>query len=356
MTSDPQAVFQIEEIASFDEPWAGTFIPGTRIVVVTEKRGKLAGHDFANGKALFFTGAPEVDYGGQGGLGDVAFLPGEAGQPLSGRTIYLSYAEAGEGNTRGAALGRGKLLCEDHQTCDIREWEVIWRQAPKVSGRGHYSHRIAFSPDGEHLFLASGDRQKMLPAQDVSNNLGTIVRLNLDGMPAAGNPLEDENAGLSEIWSYGHRNVLGLDFDAQGRLWDMEHGPRGGDELNLVQAGENYGWPAVSEGIHYNHSPIPDHDTEPDIAAPAASWTPVIAPGDMHFYRGSLFPKFVGNAFIAGLKAKALVRVEIEGDKAREVARYPMDSRIRSVFEGPDGAIYLLEDGPGGRLLKLTPA
>ncbi|WP_347402850.1 PQQ-dependent sugar dehydrogenase [Altererythrobacter arenosus] len=348
------AGFAIEEVGSYDRPWAGTFVPGLDVIVITEKSGKVVGHDVANGKAIFFTGVPEVDYGGQGGMGDVAFLASEASQPLSGRTIYLSYAEAGEGDTRGAAVGRGKLLCEDHQTCEIRDWQVIWRQAPKTTGRGHYSHRLLFSEDGKYLFVASGDRQKLTPAQDMSNTLGSIVRLNLDGTAAEGNPFATRDCTCEEIWTYGHRNILGMDWDAQGRLWDVEHGPAGGDELNLVKVGTNYGWPTRSYGEHYNGDPIEDHSADDGFGKPAIWWTPVIAPGDMHFYRGDMFPMFKGDAFIAGLSSNALVRVEIDGESAKEAARYDLDKRIRSVFEGPDGALWVLEDGEGGRLLRLT--
>ena len=359
--SSSDTAFEVEQIATFDEPWAGTFVPGLNVVVVTEKAGKLVGRDMDNGRTIAFNGLPEVDYGGQGGLGDIAFLQSEAAMPLSGRTIFLSYAEAGQGDTRGAAVGKGTLSCRDRQTCEVRDWKVIWRQLPKVSGRGHYSHRLLFSPDEQYLYVASGERQKMQPAQDLGNNLGSIVRLTLDGAAATGNPFgwTDEPATPVEetrqVWSYGHRNILGLDWDAQGRLWDLEHGPRGGDELNLVLPGKNYGWPVVSNGVHYNGDAIPDHDTRPDLEAPKLSWTPVIAPGDMHFYRGDLFPEWKGDALIAGLATEALIRVEIDGDTATEAARYGFDNRLRSVFEGPDGAVYLLEDADKGRLLKLTP-
>ena len=363
MTADAawDGTFTTEQLDTLDQPWAASFVPGTKVLVATTKPGKVHGWDLANGKAIFFSGVPEVDYGGQGGLGDIAFLESEAGQPLSGRTIYLSWAEHGERSdnpregTRGAVVGRGKLLCEDHQDCQITGMEVIWRQAPKTTGRGHYSHRIAFSPDEKYMFVASGDRQKMEPAQDAANTIGTIVRLNLDGTPAAGNPLADRGAPSNEIWSWGHRNILGMAFNAEGQLWEVEHGPKGGDELNLVKKGANYGWPTRSYGIHYNNDPIPDHVANDGFAKPALWWTPVIAPGDMLFYSGDLFPGLAGDALIAGLSSNALVRIDVEGETAREVARYGLDARIRAVVEGPDGALYVFEDGDGAKVLKLTP-
>lgn len=349
---------EVEAIATFDEPWAAAFVPGTSVLVLTTKDGEMHGYDTLNGRAIFFTGVPEVDYGGQGGLGDVAFLQSEAADTLTERTIYLSWAEAGSqdgaGDTRGAVVGKGKMVCEDHQSCEIREMEVIWRQQPKVSGRGHYSHRIRFSPDERFMFVASGDRQKLDPAQDNTNTIGTIVRLNPDGTPAPGNPFADRGGVTAEIWSYGHRNILGMDWDAEGRLWEIEHGPGGGDELNLVKPGANYGWPVRSYGDHYNGDPIPDHSEDDGFARPAAHWTPVIAPGDMIIYRGEMFPDWQGDALIAGLRSEALVRVEIEGQTAREVARYELGGRLRSVDEGPDGALWVLEDGEGARLLKVT--
>ena len=344
-----ETAFAITEHGQYNEPWASAFVPGTDVIVITEKAGSIKAMDTRTGNAIFVSGAPEVDYGGQGGLGDIAFLPSEASSTLERRTIYLSWAEAGEGDTRGAVVGRGQMVCEDHQSCDIQDLEVIWRQAPKVAGRGHYSHRLAFSPDEQYLYVASGDRQKQDPAQDTSNTLGTIVRLNLDGSAAANNPVGEE------IWSYGHRNILGMDFDAEGRLWEVEHGPAGGDELNLVKRGANYGWPLRSYGDNYNGDPIPDHTPDDGFAKPALAWTPVIAPGNMVFYRGDLLDGWKGNAVISGLKTKALIRVAVDGEEAREIGRYSFDNRIRSVIEGPDGALWVLEDGEGGRLLELRP-
>lgn len=349
------AAIAVEAKDTFSQPWAAAFVPGTEFLVITEKGGQIRGYATEIGHRFEIAGAPQVDFGGQGGLGDVAFLASEAAGTVGTRTIYLSWAEAGEADTRGAAVGRGKLECSAEMSCAIRDLAVIWRQAPKVTGRGHFSHRLTFSPDGQYLFVTSGDRQKFDPAQDTSNTLGTIVRLNLDGTPAVGNPLADAGSPTNQIWTYGHRNMLGIGWDAQGRLWEVEHGPDGGDEFNLVKPGQNYGWPLVSNGSHYDGRPIPDHVTRPEFAAPAVSWTPVIAPGGMIFYRGDLFAGWKGDALIAGLGAQGLVQVRIEGDSAREVARHDLGNRIRAVVEGPDGAIWVLEDGPQGRLLRLTP-
>ena len=347
-----------QDFGTFDEPWGAAFAPGTNTLFVTQKAGTIHFIDTATRQRSTVTGAPAVDYGGQGGLGDIAFLPSESNAALGTRTIYLTWAEAGDSDTRGAALGRGQLVCDQATTCRIEGLSVIWRQ-PKVTGRGHYSHRIAFSPDGQYLFVSSGDRQKMEPAQDTSNNLGSVVRLNLDGTPAAGNPLAGQAGRAQDIWSWGHRNLLGLQFDAQGRLWDLEHGPAGGDELNLVIKGQNYGWPRVSDGDHYNGTPIPRHSTSSEYAKPAISWNPVIAPGDFIFYSGALFSDWRGQAIIAGMDPTVLVRVNTNVDgntaTATELQRIPFERRLREITEGPDGAIWVLEDGKDGRLLKLTP-
>lgn len=344
--------FKAEVIGTFDEPWAAAFVPGTSYLVVTERGGTIKMR-WNDGKISMVSGAPKVDYGGQGGLGDILILPASPNGP---HPVYLSWAEAGDGDTRGAVVGRGELVIDEmgDGAAEIRDLKVIWRQ-PKVTGRGHFSHRLALSPDGKHLFVASGDRQKMDPAQDTSNNLGSVVRLNLDGTPAAGNAFSGQAGKAQDIWSFGHRNILGLKFDAQGRLWDLEHGPAGGDELNLVKKGANYGWPVVSEGDHYDGKVIPPHSTQPQFAAPAISWNPVIAPGDFIFYSGKMFPAWKGHAIIGGMKPTVLVRVAIDGETAREVARHPMERRIREVVEAPDGAILLLEDKAGARLWRLTP-
>jgi glucose/arabinose dehydrogenase len=231
---------------------------------------------------------------------------------------------------------------------------VIWHQVPKVTGYGHYSHRIAFDSSGK-LWITSGDRQKFDPAQDMQSNLGKTLRLNDDGTIPPDNPFAGQGGVTAQIWSLGHRNILGLAFDAHGRLWEHEMGPLGGDELNLIERASNYGWPIVSNGDHYDGTPIPDHDTRPDLNAPEAWWTPVIAPSGFIIYSGALFPDFQGNGFIGGLASEALIRVGLDEVKGWEAERYDMGQRIREVEQGPDGAIWLLEDGGGARLLKLVP-
>jgi glucose/arabinose dehydrogenase len=349
--------FNAVEVAQFDEPWAMTFLPDGRLLV-TEKEGSLKllklGETPAGNQIGTISGVPDVDYGGQGGLGDVVLHP----QFASNAMVYLSYVEAGEGDVRGAAVARGTLALDDQGGGTLSGLEVIWRQAPKVAGRGHYGHRIAFGPDGK-LWITSGERQKFDPAQDMQANLGKIIRLNQDGSIPADNPFVEQGGVAAQVWSLGHRNPLGIDFDSEQRLWVHEMGPRGGDELNLIERGENYGYPIVSNGDHYDGRKIPDHDTRPEFEAPTVTWEKVISPAGMVIYSGSRFPEWQGDAFIGGLSSQALVRVEFDGDQAREAARYGMENRIREVEQGPDGYLWLLEDsrdGSGGKLLKLVPA
>ena len=340
--------FAVTAHGRFEEPWALAFLPGTPYALVTEKAGRLL--LWQDGKpALTVTGTPTVAYGGQGGLGDVQPAPDFA----ASRMIYLSWAEPGPGDTRGAAVGRARLVLGERPRLD--GLTVIWRQDLKVPGEGHYSHRLAFSPDGQFLFVASGERQKFTPAQDLSTNLGKVLRLLPDGTPAPGNPFAARGGVAAQFWTYGHRNLLGLKFDQAGRLWDIEHGAAGGDELNLLKSGQNYGWPLVSDGDNYDGTAIPRHNTRPDLAAPAISWNPVIGPGDFIFYRGTRFPAWRGHALIAGLVSGGLVDVAINGEQAREVARYDFGTRLRDVVERADGSVWVLEDGAGGRLLKLLP-
>jgi glucose/arabinose dehydrogenase len=343
--------FTVTAVADFDEPWAMTFLPDGRLLV-SERRGalKLYGMD---GQTIDIRGVPEVSYGGQGGFGDVVLHPAFAENGL----VYLSFAESGRGGI-GAAVARARLVL-DGDRAELADLEVLWRQVPKVSGRGHFGHRIAFGPNG-YLWISSGERQKFDPAQDMQVNLGKIVRLNDDGSVPSDNPFADRGGVTAEIWSLGHRNPLGLAFDAAGRLWNVEMGPQGGDELNLVERGGNYGYPIVSNGDHYDGRPIPDHSTRPELNAPAAFWNPVISPSSLMFYSGEEFPEWQGSAFIGGLSSQSLVRIEFAGESAREAERFRMGARIREVEQGPDGAIWLLEDerrSPGGgRLLQLTSA
>jgi len=344
----------IEEIAQFNEPWAAAFLPGTEMLAITEKAGSMQVIDTASGKTMPVTGVPTVAYGGQGGFGDVAFLESEAADNAADpRTIYLTWAEEGSGDTYGAVMGKGRFACAA-DSCAVSDLEVVWRQAPKTGRRGHYAHRIAIAPDESYLFLSSGDRQELEPAQDNSNNLGTVLRLNLDGSAAEGNPFADQSGVTAEIWSYGHRNPLGLAWDTEGRLWDVEHGPAGGDELNLVKEAANYGWPTRSDGNHYSGGDIPDHTEDDGFAKAAIGWTPVIAPGDMVFYDGDMFTAWQGDALIAGLQSLGIVRVEIDGEAASEAERIDLDERARAIDIGPDGALWVLTDGEEGKLLKLT--
>lgn len=358
--------FQVEPLATFDEPWAMAFLPGGREALVTEKAGRLKLWSASGRPTIDVGGVPEVSYGGQGGLGDVVLHPDFAHNGF----VYLSWVEAGPNGTRGAAVGRARLeratntiatrIDGSEETppdaARLVDLQIIWRQSPKVEGGGHFGHRLAFSPDGRYLYISSGERQAFTPAQDMAANLGKILRLKPDGSVPPDNPFAAQGGVAAQIWTLGHRNPLGLAFAPDGRLWEVEMGPRGGDEFNLIERGRNYGYPIVSNGDHYDGRDIPDHDTRPEFAAPKTWWTPVISPGDMIVYSGAMFPQWRGDALVAGLSGEALVRVDIEGTNAREAERWNMGRRIREVEQGPDGAVYLLEDGAGGRLLRLTPA
>jgi glucose/arabinose dehydrogenase len=347
-TGTAGTVVTVTPSAKFAEPWAMTFLPDGRLLV-TEKRGALKLHTLG-GDSRTIRGVPPVAYGGQGGFGDVILHPAFA----TNRVVYFSYAEPGEGKRRGAAVARAVLDAQAGALSDVR---VIWRQVPKFEGEGHFGHRLAFDSEGK-LWVSSSERQQFTPAQDMASNAGKILRLNDDGTPAPGNPFADQGGVAAQVWSLGHRNVLGLAFDARGRLWAQEMGPRGGDELNLIERGANYGYPEVSNGNHYDGRDIPDHPTKPQFKAPLVTWNPVISPAGLMIYSGSAFPDWKGNAFIGGLSSKALVRIALEERSAREVERIDMGERIREVEQGPDGALWVLEDernGSGGRLLKLTP-
>ena len=349
--------FVATPVASFQEPWAMVFLPDGRLLV-TEKKGALKLLDVESKRTGDIAGVPKIAYGGQGGFGDVILHPQFAGNSI----VYVSYSEPGdgqkEGNTSGAAVARARLALDNSGGGKLEDFKVIWRQVPKVASRGHWGHRMAFGPDGK-LWITSSERQQFTPAQDMKSNLGKIVRLNEDGSVPADNPFYAQGGVTAQIWSLGHRNLLGIAFAPDGRLYTHEMGPQGGDELNVIEKGANYGYPIVSNGDHYGGRDIPDHVTRPEFRAPLVSWTPVISPAGFIIYSGKAFPDWNGNGFIGGLSSESLVRVEFAGGGAREAQRFDMGRRIREVEQGPDGAIWLLEDQrnrSGGRLLKLTPA
>jgi glucose/arabinose dehydrogenase len=272
-------------------------------------------------------------------------------------------------------------------TASLDDLHVIWRDGERGNG-GQFGAQIAFSPDGKYLFLTVGDRQRMTPAQDPNQPLGKILRLTLDGKPAPGNPMAGKigsptvpvidppsdteaaktapvlrtytfpgpNLTPSETWSSGHRTPYGLAFAPDGRLWEVEHGPRGGDELNLIEPGKNYGWPLASYAVNYNGVPIPSPDTRPDLAKPVIYWTPIIAPGNLIFYNGAMFPAWKGSALISGLASKALFRITFDSKGgAKPAERWEVGHRIRDVEVAPDGALWLLEDAKPGGLFRVTP-
>lgn len=345
----PGRPFAITELATYTEPWAIEPLPGTDLLLISLQPGTLRLRSLTTGQETDVQGAPKVVFGGQGGLGDIVAGPTFA----TDRTVYLSWVEAGE-NRIGAVVGRARLE-GDAASATLVDLERIWAQVPKENGSGHFSHRLAFSPDGRFLFVTSGDRQKFDPAQDLSNNLGKVLRLNPDGTPAAGNPFADRGGLSAEIWSYGHRNGLGLAFDAAGNLWESEMGPEGGDELNLILPGRNYGWPQASNGSHYGGGAIPDHTAGDGFEAPKLWWTPSVSPAGILVYSGSAFPAWQGDVFIGALSGQALIRVDLAGTSATKGDRWNLGQRLRDVAQGPSGEILVLGEPPGGRLLKLTP-
>lgn len=351
--SDAARPFTVAEVAKFSTPWAMDFLPGsgvplTNLALVTEKEGKLWLVDVRNGSRREVSGVPSVHVAGQGGLGDVVVHPDFAGN----RRVYLSYVEEGEGGNTGAVLGYGTLDLADANKPALRDFKIIWRQQPKLDGDGHFSHRVAFGPDG-FLYLTSGERQHFDPAQDMGGNLGKVLRLTAEGAPAPGNPWASRGGIAAQFWTIGHRNLLGIAFAPDGRLWETEMGPRGGDELNLIVPGRNYGWPKASNGSHYDGRDIPDHKPGDGFEPPKVWWNPSISPAGLMIYTGDQFPAWKGDALIPALSGEVLIRVDIDGDKASKADQWDMDDRIRAVEQGPNGSVYLLEDE--GRLLRLDP-
>lgn len=336
----------VEDVASgLEYPWGITFLPDGR-PLVTERPGRLRvlGADGELSEPL--GGVPEVMAEGQGGLLDVTLDP----EFDSNGLVYLSYAEPGDG-AASTAVGRGRLA-----DGALEDFETIYRQQPKVSGSNHFGGRMVFAPDGT-LFITQGDRFKFDPAQDLSNHLGTIVRVHPDGSVPDDNPFVDRDAAADEIWSYGHRNIESAAIHPEtGALWIAEMGPRGGDELNRPEAGRNYGWPVVSWGEHYDGSDIPDPPTKPRFADAVEHWTPVISPSGMAFYTGTRMPEWRGSALIGGLSAEGVVRVAIDGGEVANETRIELGARIRDVEQAPDGSVYVLTDDGDGKIRRLAPS
>ncbi|WP_338760197.1 PQQ-dependent sugar dehydrogenase [Massilia sp. METH4] len=340
-----RAPFEVKAVGTFKSPWAMAFLPDGNMLV-TQKEGSMILFNPGTGAKRTLSGTPAVSSSGQGALMDVVPAPDFAASKL----LYFSYSEPGRGAGSRVVLATATL---DQAAGALRDTKVIFR-AQDASTGGHYSGRIAFSPDGKHLFFTSGDRQLLNPAQDPKSTLGKVLRLDLDGTPAAGNPLAARGFHAA-VWSYGHRNLLGIAFDRQGRLWEMEMGPRHGDEINLIKPALNYGWPRASNGSHYDGRDIPDHAPGDGFEAPKVSWNPAISPGGLAYYDANLFPQWRNSLFITGLSGQSLDRIALDGENATKAEHWDMGERIRAVRTGPDGALWLLEDGGRGRLLMLTP-
>jgi len=337
---------KVETIASgLENPWGLAFLPDGRMLV-TERPGRLRIIAKDGTKTEPLNGVPELFSQGQGGLLDVKLDPGFASNGL----VYLSYAEPGEGGA-GTAVARGKL-----GDGGLDNVEVIFRQQPKVEGGNHFGGRLAFAPDGK-LFVTLGERFKFTPAQDLSNDLGKIVRINPDGTVPQDNPFVGKAGARPEIWSYGHRNPQGAAIHpVTGKLWESEFGPKGGDEVNIPKAGKNYGWPAVSWGSNYDDTPIPPPPTHPEFTDAVAHWNPVISPSGIAFYTADAIPGWKGNLLLAGLSSQAIIRLALDGETVTGEERIPMGARIRDVVQGPDGAVYALTDAVDGSILKLSAA
>ena len=333
-------------------PWALAFLPDGRMLV-TERPGRMriVTRDGTLSKPL--TGVPDVFASGQGGLLDVVLDRNFA----QNQTIYFSYAEPFEGGGR-TALARASL--DAGEAPQLRDVKVIYRQHGSVSRGNHFGGRIAQAADG-NLFVSNGEHFSGRDmAQTLDNDLGKIVRITPNGAAPNDNPFINKAGARPEIWSYGHRNPQGLTINpTDGKLWEQEHGARGGDEINVIAKGKNYGWPIVSYGINYDGSKIGTGRAQaPGMEDPVWHWTPSIAPSGMTFYTGDLFPAWKGNLFNGALKFQLLSRLEIKGGKPVNEERLleGLNERIRDVRQGPDGALYLLTDNNAGRVLRVAPA
>jgi len=372
--------FETTTTSTFELPWRIAFLPDGRMLV-TEKIGPIWLVSTTGEKIAPLGGTPAVYWQGQNGMLGVYLSPHYA----TDRTIYITYIEPGDYGG-GQALARAKLNVE--RVPRLEDFEVIWRQMPRGKG-GQAGGQIAFASDGQTLFMSVGDRQRMTPAQDPNQPVGKILRLTLDGKPAPGNPdfgktgaatiplidppknteaaktapvissytFPSPNLTPAETWASGVRAPYGLAFSPTGELWEVEHGPRGGDELNLIEKGKNYGWPLVSYGMNYDEVPIPAPDTRPELAKPVLYWNPVIAPGNLMFYRGTKsFPKWDGSGIVSGLASHTLTRIVFDGKGGAKTAeRWDLGKRIRDVAEAPDGTLWLLEDANPGALIHVTP-
>ena len=334
-------------VSGLNHPWGMAFLSDNRLLITERNTGNLYILDTNHILSKPLEGVPEVWAHGQGGLMDVALHPDFE----ENNYIYLSYAKPGDGGKAATALGRGKLA--DGR---IDNFQDIFVQEPHINGPNHFGNRIAFSPDGTYLFLGLGERFQFDPAQDLSNHLGKVIRIYPDGRVPEDNPFIGQANAKHEIWSFGHRNIEAMAFQPErGVLWAGEMGPKGGDELNKIEKGANYGWPVVSWGDHYIGTRIPDPPTHPEFKDAVIHWTPVISPSGMVFYQGNMFPDWKNNALIGGLTTRELVRLVFDGAAVKEEDRLPLPERVRDVDTGPDGAIYVLTDQDNGKLLRISP-
>lgn len=345
-TASDALPFKAQHVAEFNTPWALAFLPDGRMLV-TEKPGRI----FVvtqQGTTFELGNVPEVLASGQNGMLDIAIAPDFE----KSSTVYFTYVEPADGGR--LVLSRATLrMAED--VAELADVTVIWRQEP-AGGGGQPGGIIAFDPQGTHLFLSVGERMRAESAQDADQARGKVLRLNLDGSAPSDNPRAPQGGVQALTWTTGHRNPYGLAFAPDGRLWEHEMGPRGGDELNLIEPGQNYGWPIVSNGDEYSGAEIPDHDTRPEFAAPFVYWNPVISPAGLAFYEGAMFPQWQGSALIGGLSVRSLVRIAFDANgNPDEAERWNMGARIRDVAVAPDGAVWIIEDANPGRLRRLTP-
>ncbi len=354
---DSKTALDVQVVAEgLELPWAAELLPDGRFLV-TERPGRLRIVGTDGKLSAPVQGLPKVHYKGQGGLLDVALDPDFA----NNKTIYLTYAEPRQGGN-GTALAKAVLL-EDASGAKLDGVKVLFQQMPTFESDLHFGSRIAFASDGK-IFLSLGERAlppAMVQSQDLNSHFGKVVRINTDGSVPQDNPFVGKAGAKPEIWSYGHRNVQAATVDtATGKLWTIEHGPRGGDELNLPQPGANYGWPEITYGINYPGDKIGAGITQKEgLQQPVYYWDPVIAPSGMIVYHGDLFPQWKGSIFVGGLGSTKLVRLQMDGDKVagEEWLLQDRAKRIRDVQQGPDGAIYVLtEDGTNSNLLRLKPA